>query len=116
MSPLSYKELLQMIQPPTALARTTDPETSHAAAASFTSAELTASEDAVERVLRALGPADYTRLVQAFQASSEAPQKDSGIRTRCNSLVRKGRVRDTGERILPLQSSKNRMAIVWAVV
>lgn len=94
-------------------ARTTDPETSHAAADSVT--DLTRKQEAVLLLLREIGPTHDQRLVSAYQHTAGKRafpyQSESGIRTRRAELVRKGLVRDTGERAT-LESGRS--AIVWS--
>jgi len=101
---------------PRAHARRTDPETSHAAAASLTPDTLRASQAAVLKVLenypQGLTDVDLVdnygngvRLGLPFQSAS-------GIRSRRAELVAGGLVVDTGARaVLP----SGRKAIVWAV-
>lgn len=95
-------------------ARTTDPQTSHDAAASVNQTE---NQRAVYRVLRAHGPATDVELVKAYRAAlvrGEVPkQSDSGIRSRRSELVEKlGVVCDTGRR---QKLESGRMANVWEV-
>lgn len=101
----------------TAHARRTDPETSHAAAASV--ADLRTSQKAVLRVLRSRPSAGFTdeELVFHYQAkrvSVDHPrQSESGIRTRRAELVAAGLVehRDTKRLLRSL-----RWARVWHAV
>lgn len=69
-------------------ARTTDPETSHAAARSVT--KLTEKQDAVLSVLRLLGLATDQTLLLAYREMAKEgrvpQQSDSGVRTRRNEL------------------------------
>lgn len=98
----------------TALARSTDPDTSHQAAVSLP--DLRPSQDAVLRVLRGLAQATDVELVGAYKRATvrgEVPrQSESGIRTRRRELVVAGRVTPTSRRV-PLDSG--RMAQVWQV-
>lgn len=96
-------------------ARTTDPETSHAAARSVT--KLTAKQEAVVKVLRALGPATDQTLVLSYRDMSQGgqvpQQSESGVRTRRNELasMEPARVVRVGTVKLP----SGRRAILWKV-
>ena len=96
------------------VARSTDPETSHQAAASVTN--LTEKQDAVLDCLRTMGPSTdqmiQVRYANLFSFGHAPRQSGSGLRTRRAELVRKGLVRDTGERVT---LSSGRKAIVWEV-
>lgn len=90
-------------------ARASDPQTSHAAAASVT--ELTEKQQAVLAVIQEYGPMTHEYLVYRYHGWTRLPfQTDSGIRTRCKELVRLGQVVDTGER---REISTGRKTIVW---
>lgn len=97
-----------------AYARTTDPETSHAAAHSV--ADLRMSQSYVHRVLKAIGPLTDEELVDHYQWNPVferfRPQSASGIRSRRAELVRLGLVEYTGEKRL---MRTGRMARVWRV-
>lgn len=97
-------------------ARTTDPETSHAAAASIGEETLRASQDAVIRMLEYIGESTDIRLVDRYESlytSLRLPQQSpSGLRTRRKELVDKGIVVDTGKRVL---LDSRRQAIVWGL-
>lgn len=95
---------------PHAVARRTDPSTSHAAAASISSSKLRSSQVAVLEWLREHGPATDEALVELYNGPDQSP---SGLRTRRRELVEQRLVRDSGAR-QPLASG--RMAIVWEVV
>ncbi len=89
-----------------AYARTSDPDTSHEAAASLSSERIRQSQEAVLSLFRhAAEPMDDKTLVRLYQTMSAArpdlylPQADSGIRTRRNELVKKGLIIFTGERV-----------------
>lgn len=86
------------------VARATDPDTSHEAAATITPVTLRASQDAVLYVLREYGPMCDTDLIARYRqyADIEAlpKQSDSGIRTRRKELVTLGRVVLHGETTL----------------
>lgn len=104
--------------PFTVRARTTDPETSHLAAASIDESTLRDSQRAVLRVLRnvGVGMTDETliatyRAAWSRDARGRIPQQsESGIRTRRKELATMGLVVDSGERAR-LASGRN--AIVW---
>lgn len=103
--------------PPIVRARRTDPETSHAAAASIDPDTLRQSLRDVYDLLAAAGSATDERLVTGFEFAigdgHVKPQSPSGIRSRRSELVRAGLVRDTGRREI---LSSGRQAIVWEVV
>ena len=97
-------------------ARSTDPSTSHEAAASISSDKIRASQDAVLRLLlKYPGGMTDVDLVRRYGEQRDAefpPQSPSGIRTRRHELVELEKVRDTGwKRKLP----SGRSAIVWDV-
>jgi len=96
-------------------ARRTDPETSHAAAASVR--ELTAKQGAVLRVFECLTEATCdVELVRQYEWRGERdpdlypPQSESGIRTRRSELVRKGYLIDSTLRV---RLDTGRRAICW---
>jgi hypothetical protein len=72
-----------------ALARNTDPPTSHEAAASV---DVTRRERAVEETLRALGRANTKEIARAMGVPRDS------VSPRMGPLVKKGRVRATGLR------------------
>lgn len=90
-----------------AVARKTDPATSHAAAASIEPEKIRALRARVLAELQARGPMDDTTLVAAIEPEGYSP---SGIRTRRAELVDLGAVEDTG---LRQKLASGRMAIVW---
>ena len=92
----------------TPTARSTDPDTSHAAAASI--ANVTDAQQTVLNLLSKHGP--LTDLELAFRhADDEAePISPSGLRTRRAELTEQGLVVDTGERRL---SPSGRSCVVW---
>ena len=96
------------------VARTTDPETSHAAAASVGDVRL--SQAAVARVLKTFGPLtdeDLVLLYEQVRLLNHLPaQSPSGIRTRRAELVRLGLVEYTGEKGT---ISSGRQARKWRV-
>lgn len=94
------------------LARTSDPETSHEAAASLP--DLRASQQAVLTVIKQIGACTDEWLVYCYPATAQARelprQSPSGIRTRRKELVEQGLVEWTGEK-RPIASGRN--ARVW---
>lgn len=93
-------------------ARSTDPETSHAAAASVAARDLRESHRAIADLLEA-NPGGLTdeRLVDLYLGSEREPyQSPSGIRTRRDELVQAGLVRDSGRKAT---LSTGRRGIVW---
>lgn len=101
-----------------AVARTTDPITSHAAAASVRA--ITAKQGAVLRLLEQIGPATDEEVFTEYMARWTAGQTDlfpkqseSGLRTRRSELVKKGKVVPSGRyKVKPT----GRKAIVWRLV
>lgn len=95
-----------------AVARSSDPETSHAAAASV--GDLRVSQAAVLRLLGAFGPMSdelLCKLYDKFWLQYDYPQQShSGIRSRRAELVRLGLVAPTGEKV---EMDSGRMARVW---
>lgn len=98
-----------------ALARLTDPQTSHEAAASVK--DITATQNAILKLLRMMPMADedlihyYRQQVSMGADSYDFPRaSESGIRSRRAELVRLGRVVDTGERNI---TQSGRKAIIW---
>lgn len=102
-------------EPLEAHARTTDPITSHEAAASIGSDKLRRSQLAVLSMFQRFGPMHDHDLVDRYTASSSSSlidQSTSGIRTRRKELVRSGVLEDSGEKgILP----SGRRAIIWRI-
>lgn len=92
-------------------ARTSDPATSHAAAASLSSATLRESQQEVLDLFVEFGRMhDQLMIERADDAGSK--QSPSGLRTRRSELVTKKKLRATSERvILP----SRRGSIVWAL-
>lgn len=98
-------------------ARSTDPVTSHEAAASVTA--LTEKQEAVLRLLGRVGPSTDEEIVRTYTKwwangmTEDYPhQSESGLRTRRSELVRKGKVRARGHKVKP----SGRKAIVWEAV
>lgn len=94
-----------------AFARTTDPLTSHLAAASLDGIKLSAIEASILKLL--VLPMNDEDLVHAYQESMNlglVPHSSpSGIRTRRNHLHMKGRVRVIGTN----KTASGRTARVW---
>lgn len=95
-------------------ARNTDPETSHAAAASLPDERLRRSQQAVYDVLQHCGPLTDVELIMQYQRYGGLPaQSESGIRTRRSELVRRGMVEWTGEK---RRLVSGRQANVWVAL
>lgn len=95
----------------TARARSTDPATSHAAAASL--GDLRPSQAAVLALFQELGPmADEALLISYRERAVEPSQSDSGLRSRRAELVDQGLLEDSGERGL---TGSGRATIVWRI-
>ena len=90
-----------------AVARTTDPETSHRAAASVK--RICESQQAILDALRTHGPM-HDELIFACVSDLMSP---SGARTRRSELVRDGLVRDSMKRA---KTASNRETIIWEAV
>lgn len=94
-------------------ARTTDPDTSHMAAASIT--DLAANQRAVLKVLRMIGPSTHEELVVQYHRAAmqgKVPkQSESGIRSRASDLEKKYHlVENTGTK---RPNRNGRVVIVW---
>lgn len=102
----------------TAHARRTDPDTSHAAAASITEDQLRASQAAVLELFRAFDDVGATdqKVARHYEARRKRAgwpsQSASGLRTRRKELVDAGFLEDSGYRET-LESG--RKSIVWRV-
>lgn len=100
---------------PAPKARTTDPDTSHAAASSLE--HLTERRQAVWAILSQHGPLTDEALVTIYDQFSEdglvPPQSPSGIRTRRNELAKLGLAVDLG---LRGSTMSGRAAILWHAV
>ena len=106
---MKYEQLtIPGSEPERAHARRSDPETSHAAAASLSSEKLRASQAEVLRLLREHGPMTDLDLIELAE-ESQTRQSDSGLRTRRKELVVKGLVRDSGKRF----TMGGRKHILW---
>jgi hypothetical protein len=88
-------------------ARTSDPDTSHAAARSV-AGKVTDSQRAVLAAIRHLGRCTDEELVSVYDQLP--PLSPSGIRTRRKELADRGLVRDTGRRT---RLRSGRQAVVW---
>lgn len=104
---------MELNLPNAARARRSDPETSHAAAASLSVDRLREQQRYVLMLLEIWGPSTDVQLARFHATDSDAPRMSpSGLRTRRAELVRMGKVRDTGGRVvLPT----GRKAIVWGL-
>lgn len=94
-----------------ARARTADPETSHAAAASVDRTRLREIRGNVLTLFNVLGAMTQHDLVKRYHARYGAETPESSIRTRCHELVEGGNVVNTG-RTVTLPSG--RRAVIWA--
>ena len=92
-------------------ARTTDPATSHAAAASVTDGQVNRMKGRILEAYRLHGPMTDEQLCQRVCDAVAEPVSVSGIRTRRSELVTEGRVYDTDTGRVTMSG---RMAIVWA--
>lgn len=97
-----------------AVARRSDPDTSHEAARSVTS--IRESHRAVLRVFKQYGGMTDEDLLNYYTACTELAgfprQSDSGLRTRRSELVAAGKLRDSGKRTV---GRTGRRMIVWEV-
>lgn len=95
------------------VARNSDPQTSWDAAASVD--QVREKQTAVLRVLTQHGPLTHEELVSTYyDAQLGLPmQSPSGIRTRCNELVKMGLVEWTGEKRV---MTTGRKARVWRAI
>jgi hypothetical protein len=91
-------------------ARSSDPKTSHDAAASVD--KLIEKQEWVLRVFEICGKnLTDEELIKSYNNAPAAPvQSESGIRTRRSELVTKGKLVDSGER---RKTKSNRNSIVW---
>lgn len=98
----------------TAVARSTDPQTSHTAAESVK--DITDSQSAILRVLRNGPKSDHNLIAvyRAVQFARDYPNiSDSGIRSRRAELVERGLVKASGGfDVLP----SGRKSIIWQIV
>jgi hypothetical protein len=95
-------------------ARTTDPITSHEAAASIKSEELRRSQQAVLAMFHSFGPMHDQLLVERYGYTTSSRglpvQSESGLRTRRRELVDQGMLEDSGRKIV---LDSGRKSIVW---
>lgn len=95
-------------------ARLSDPQTSHAAAASISREELRDSQKAVYDLLVERGQMNDEAISSAYSVlmrDGHVPyQSESGLRTRRSELVTLGLVVDTG---LTTRMRSGRMSIIW---
>lgn len=94
-----------------ARARTTDPDTSHAAALSLSSHAIRDTQQEVLDVLREYGPLTDRSILAILWNTKGKTQSPSGLRTRRSELVDLGLVVDTGRRNT---APSRRQEIVWA--
>ena len=93
-------------------ARNTDPETSHAAAASVTLETLTQTQALVLQMLQTHGAMTDEQLCMRIADDQRSPVSVSGVRTRRSELVAAGKIVDTGQRV---PTRTGRQAIVWGM-
>lgn len=102
-----------MVQP---VARTSDPETSHAAAASITPATLRASHEAIIELMTLIGYGTDEYICNQYELLRNMHawprQSQSGIRTRRHELTNAGIIIDSGQRAPTISG---RLAIVWEI-
>jgi hypothetical protein len=94
----------------TTLARTTDPVTSHMAAASLKTADKVRTR--VLGLMKGLIASTHHELIATYRAMFEDMTTDSSIRTRCKELVAAGYIENSG-RMIKLPSGRS--AIVWSI-
>lgn len=98
------------VEPPLfARARASDPDTSHAAAASVDN--MSKTRLAILDVLRTWGPTD-DEMIRKLVLTRIGRGTPSGIRTRRSELVALGLVRDSGKRA---ETVTGRQAVLWEV-
>lgn len=93
---------------PPAAARSTDPDTSRAAAASVTG--IRATQQAVLELFRVAPMTDPEMIAKARALG--LPQSESGLRTRRSELVNQGLLADTRDR---RRTPSGRQSIVWGL-
>lgn len=92
-------------------ARSTDPSTSHEAAASVV--DLTGKQHAVLAVFHRHGAMHDEDLLNAYDVAPDVPeQSDSGLRTRRHELVEQGLLEDSGRRA---STEAGRQSIIWRI-
>jgi hypothetical protein len=96
------------------VARRTDPETSHAAAASVGDVRLT--QAAVLRLFERFGPMTDEELVIVYEMYGDEyglpPQSSSGLRTRRKELVDRGLIEYTGMKV---ELTTGRYGRLWQI-
>src|SRR5262245_46046342 len=97
---------------PYQLARKSDPETSHEAAAALNGRRVTETMRAILAMIRAAAETGMTdeQIAKHYHGPASSP---SGLRTRRAELVEAGYVKDSGRRVL---TRANRRTIVWVAV
>ena len=90
-------------------ARTTDPETSQAAAAALTAGQIYRSQRTALRLLLRFGP---MTLAQVVGKTSRAMLSSSRVRSAVAEMVRAGHVQDSG---LRERQPSGRNAIIWSL-
>jgi hypothetical protein len=114
MSQIDFKDALP---DPHAVARRSDPWTSHAAAQSIPSEKLRASQKAVFDCFELHGSMHHDRLLELYQRDAFRygwpRQSASGLRTRTHELVALRRLRKS-DQVVTLESG--RKSIVWEIV
>lgn len=98
-----------------AVARRSDPDTSHEAAKSLPAAVLNIRQAAIGAALAFNGGRGTDeQIADLYHGMENAPwQSPSSLRTRRNELVKMGVVRDTGERIA---NRRGNNVVVWELV
>lgn len=98
----------------TALARNTDPDTSHAAAATIRESRSAALRRVILNLFRDHGPmTDHDVAFRYDCLPGASDVSDSGLRTRRAELVADGALVDTGRR--EPSPTSGRAAIVWGI-
>lgn len=90
--------------------RTTDPETSFAAARSVKG--LAETYRIILDILRANGPMNDVEIIERFRSLGIKAASDSGIRSRRSELTASGLITDSGSR---KEMESGRMSIVWSL-
>lgn len=114
--PTEQPTLFDLVTQPTPVARNSDPETSHAAAASITPSALRASHEAIIELMTLIGDGTDEYIVFQYDLLRNLyawpRQSQSGIRTRRNELTNAGIITDSGRRA---PTVSGRLAIVWEI-
>jgi len=93
-----------------AVARRSDPDTSHDAAASVT--RISECQHEIVQALSVCGPQSDSSIASFINVPGRERWSDAGIRTRRKELVGMGKVKDSGERVTLLTGRKS---IVWCL-